>query len=132
MSKSFRDAYITNQTIADNLQEALKVVLDDVIVVLDPNNIPISGNLNAEKIKSIIEEYGFYGNLGVPEKEINRILDDVVKLRCDLAHGNVSFSDASSGRTWGELQNSKEKIVKYLNYMLGNIETYIDNQRYKK
>lgn len=32
LSKSFRDPYITDKTVADNLQDALKVVLDDVVV----------------------------------------------------------------------------------------------------
>lgn len=131
LSKSFRDAYIKKETVADNLQEALKVVLDDVVVSLEPTNIPISGNLNAETITDLIKMYGFFGNLGVPEKEMNTVLDHVVKMRCDLAHGNVSFSDASSQIVWRKLVEDKKNIVIYLTHMLQNIENYIDNQGYK-
>jgi hypothetical protein len=131
LSKSFRDSYIKKETVADNLQEALKVVLDDVVVALEPTNIPISGNLDAKTIKELIDMYGFWGNLGVPEKEMDSVLDFVVKVRCDLAHGNVSFCDASSQILWSKLIADKEKIVKYLTHMLQNIDNYINNKDYK-
>jgi len=131
LSKSFRDAYIKKETVADNLQEALKVVLDDEVVALEPTNIPISGNLNAETIKNLIEMYGFFGNLGVPKSDIDNVLDVVVKVRCDLAHGNVSFSDASEQIVWSKLVDDKDKIVIYLTHLLQNIEEYVDQKKYK-
>jgi len=112
LSKSFADTYIKKETIADNLQKALKIVLDDEVVALEPTNIPISGNLDAKTIKYLIDMYGFWGNLGIPEKEINMVLDYVVKVRCDLAHGNVSFCDASNQILWSKLVDDKQKIVK--------------------
>ncbi|WP_368006726.1 MAE_28990/MAE_18760 family HEPN-like nuclease [Laspinema palackyanum] len=59
------------------------------------------------------------------------MLNFVVKIRCDLAHGNVSFSEASNQILWSKLLEDKEKIVSYLEQVLKNIENYIDNQRYK-
>ncbi|MCC3511769.1 MAG: hypothetical protein JGK29_22680 [Microcoleus sp. PH2017_17_BER_D_A] len=50
-SKSFRDSYIKKDSIADNLRELIKSVLDDEMVSLDSSNIPISGNLDAKTIK---------------------------------------------------------------------------------
>jgi hypothetical protein len=131
LSKRFRDTYIKKETVADNLQEALKVVLDNVVVALEPTNIPISGNLDAKTITELINLYGFFGNLGVPEKEMNNLLDSVVKVRCDLAHGNIYFSDASSQIVWSKLVEDKNKIVIYLTHLLQNIEEYIDQQKYK-
>ena len=132
-SKSFRDSYIKKDTVADNLQNLIKSVLDDEVVSLDPSNIPISGNLDAKTIKELINMYGFVGNLGVASKEIDNILDFVVKIRCDLAHGNVSFCDASSQSliTWSKLVDDKDKLVKYLTHLLNNIEDYIENKKYK-
>ncbi|MBW4513202.1 MAG: hypothetical protein KME64_42995 [Scytonematopsis contorta HA4267-MV1] len=132
LSKSFRDSYVKKETVADNLQDALRLILDNDVVILEPTNIPISGNLDAKTIKELIDMYGFYGKLGVPEKEINNILDSVVKIRCDLAHGNVSFCDASNKISWSDLIDQKEKIVTYLTHLLQNIENYIDNKKYKK
>jgi len=129
LSKSFADTYIKKETIADNLQKALKVVLDDEVVALEPTNIPISGNLDAKTIKYMIDMYGFWGNLGIPEKEINRVLDYVVKVRCDLAHGNISFCDASNQILWSKLVDDKQKIVHYLTHMLNNIDDYINNKK---
>lgn len=132
-SKSFRDSYIKKDTVADNLQELIKSVLDDEMVSLDPSNIPISGNLDAKTIKELIDMYGFFGNLGVPSKEIDDILNFVVKIRCDLAHGNVSFCDASSQSliTWSKLVDDKDKLVKYLTHLLNNIDDYIEKKKYR-
>ncbi|MEG4282093.1 MAE_28990/MAE_18760 family HEPN-like nuclease [Microcoleus sp. A006_D1] len=132
-SKSFRDSYIKKDTVADNLQELIESVLDDEMVSLDPSNIPISGNLDAKTIKELIDMYGFFGNLGVLSKEIDDILNFVVKIRCDLAHGNVSFCDASSQSliTWSKLVDDKDKLVKYLTHLLNNIDDYIENKKYR-
>jgi hypothetical protein len=132
LSKSFRDATIKKETIADNLQGAIQLVLDNAVVTLDPNNIPISGNLDAQTIKGLMEMYGVFGPLPFSERIINPVLNFVVKIRCDLAHGNVSFSEASNQILWSKLLEDKEKIVSYLGQVLKNIENYIDNQRYKK
>lgn len=132
-SKSFRDSYIKKDTVADNLQELIESVLDDEMVSLDPSNIPISGNLDAKTIKELIDMYGFFGNLGVPSKEIDDILNFVVKIRCDLAHGNVSFCDASSQSliTWSKLVDDKDKLVKYWTHLLNNIDDYIEKKKYR-
>lgn len=132
-SKSFRDSYITKDSVADNLQKLIKSVLDDEMVSLDPYNIPISGNLDAKTIKELIDMYGFFGNLGVASKEIDDILNFVVKIRCDLAHGNVSFCDASSQSliTWSKLVDDKNKLVKYLTHLLNNIDDYIEKKKYR-
>lgn len=144
-SKSFRNPDIKKDTIATNLQTIIESILDDEIVSLDESNIPISGNLDAKTINELINMYGFVGNLGVSAREIDRILDFVVKIRCDLAHGNVSFSDASNEIIWNSstsdtgisdnvyryLVNDKEKIVTYLTHLLQNIDDYIENRKYK-
>jgi hypothetical protein len=143
-SKSFIDSNVKKETIAKNLQDAIRSVIDDEIVELDPTNIPISGNLDAKTIKELIDMYGFYGNLGVPAKEIDDILNFVVKIRCNLAHGNDSFCDASNEIIWNKsvsTADSKEKVfryliddknnvVTYLTRLLKNIDDYIDGKRY--
>lgn len=144
-SKSFINSNIKRDTIATNLQEIIGLILDEEIVALDESNIPISGNLDAKTINELISMYGFSGNLGISAKEIDNVLNFVVKIRCDLAHGNVSFSDASNEVIWNRstsdpdssnsvyryLVDDKEKIVKYLTHLLKNIDEYIDNKKYK-
>lgn len=131
LSKSFTDSYIKKDTVADNLQELIKSVLDDKMVSLAASNIPISGNLDATTINELIHMYGFMGNLGVPCREIDAILNFVVKIRCDLAHGNVSFCDASSQILWSKLVDDKDKLVKYLTHLLNNIDDYIEKKKYR-
>ncbi|NEP59749.1 MAG: hypothetical protein F6K31_22535 [Symploca sp. SIO2G7] len=108
-----------------------RVAENDEIVALEPTNIPISGNLDAKTIKYLIDMYGFWGPLGIPEREMNSVLDYVVKVRCDLAHGNISFCDASNQILWSKLVDDKQKIVNYLEHMLNNIDDYINNKKYQ-
>lgn len=131
LTKSYQDRYITKETIVTNLENTLKTVLDNSLVILDANNIPISGNLNAEFINKLIEMYGFYGNLGISKKEIDPIFDYIVKMRCDLAHGNVSFTEASNQKAWNDIVNMKNKSIIYLTNLLQNIENYINNKNYR-
>ena len=144
-SKSFISSNIKKDTIATNLQEIIEFILDDQAISLDESNIPISGNLDAKTINELINMYGFVGNLGVSAREMDRILDFVVKIRCDLAHGNVSFSDASNEIIWNRLisdidssdrvyrylVDDKQKIVRYLTHLLQNIDDYIESKKYK-
>ncbi len=144
-SKSFISPNIKKDTIATNLQTIIESILDDETVSLDESNIPISGNLDAKTINELINMYGFIGNLGVSAREMDWILDFVVKIRCDLAHGNVSFSDASNEIIWNRsisdidssdrvyryLVDDKQKIVRYLTHLLQNIDDYIESKKYK-
>jgi hypothetical protein len=144
-SKSFTSSNIKKDTIATNLQEIIELILDDQVISLDASNIPISGNLDAKTINELINMYGFSGNLGISAKEMDIILNFVVKIRCDLAHGNVSFCDASNQITWNrsvsdtdiihrvyrDVVDDKGKIVTYLTHLLHNIDDYIENKKYK-
>ena len=144
-SKSFISPNIKKETVARNLQDIIETILEDQIVSLDESNIPISGNLDSKTINDLINMYGFTGNLGISSQEIDKILNFVVKIRCDLAHGNVSFCDASteiiwsmstndpdsSDRVYRYLVDDKEKIVQYLTHLLQNIDDYIENKKYK-
>jgi len=132
LTKSFLDRFITKDTISKNIEDILENISNEHHIIIDANNISISGNLDAKTIKNLIDIYGFYGNLGIPEKEINYILDFVVKMRCDLAHGNISFTDSSHSKTWSELIIEKDKIIKYLSHLLNNIENFIDHKKYLK
>ncbi|MCY7333434.1 MAG: hypothetical protein LH649_12430 [Pseudanabaena sp. CAN_BIN31] len=130
--------------ISQNLRELINKILDDEVVFLDENNISISGNLNAVKIKSLIETYGFAPVADFSDSEMHTTFDHVVNIRCDLAHGNKSFCDASNEVIWNRatsdddnssvsryLVEDKGKIVKYLTHLLQNIDDYIENKKYK-
>ncbi|TYQ28205.1 MAE_28990/MAE_18760 family HEPN-like nuclease [Pseudanabaena sp. UWO310] len=145
-SKSFVDSKIRKETIAKNLQDVINAVIDGEIVELEPiTNIPIfgkpNGNPNAKAIKKLIDMYGIPVNPEIPHDTLNFI----VKIRCDLAHGNLSFSDASNEIIWNKsvsttdskqkiyryLLDDKENVVKYLTRMLQDIDSYIDSKGYK-
>ncbi len=145
LSKSFQDSYIKKETIVKNLQNVIQSVLNNEKVKLNPNNIPVSGNLDAQKIQELINIYGCHGSLGIQRREMQEVLNFIVEIRCNLAHGNVSFCDASSDIIWNRSSNEtdsnanifrylvedKEKVVTYLTHLLENIESFIDNKKYK-
>ncbi|MFM5980721.1 MAG: MAE_28990/MAE_18760 family HEPN-like nuclease [Sphaerospermopsis kisseleviana] len=138
-SKIFIDSFLDssmqneNQVVKDNLANKLKELLESVIdnteISLSIENIPISGNLDSKTIEGLKNMYGFYGDQ-LPKKEIDHILDKVVKLRCDLAHGNYSFSEVSNLIPWHQIVDEKNKIVEHLTKILQNIDKYIDEKKF--
>ncbi len=52
-------------------------------------------------------------------------------MRCDLAHGNVSFRWAASGKVMNEIVAIKDDTIQYLENLLQNISEFINQKKYK-
>jgi len=120
------------KTIVNKVKQILNSVSDNSVSILEKDKLPISGNLNAEKINSLINQYGFFGKISVDRKRAEYVFDHVVKMRCDLAHGNVSFRQASSLKVTSEIITIKDDVIKYLEDLLNNVSTYITDKKYKR
>ncbi|MBE9227533.1 hypothetical protein IQ264_19065 [Phormidium sp. LEGE 05292] len=133
-SDSFTKLPITKKNVVKNIQEILNSVIENLPIKLEKDklNFLISGNLNAEKIEQIIRNYGFFGKITVDKKRVKYVLDHVVKMRCDLAHGNASFCQASSNKVMRELIEIKNDVITYLQDLLNNIDDYIQQKKYKR
>lgn len=141
LSESIQEIWLTNQTrqaqISENrinarLKELIEEVSEGSQIVLKEDTINISGNLDYYSIQKIINTYGFFGRITVDKRHIESALYKVKQERNLLAHGNKTFCQSGEIITMPELTNIKDNISKYLDELLLNVETYIDNKGYIK
>lgn len=85
----------------------------------------VSGNVDANKIREVADEYGF----AHPSAD-GRPLFTVKTSRNDLAHGSKSFAEVGRNYTVTEIIEMKNKVITYLNMMLENVAIYITQQHY--
>ncbi len=123
------DPSISEKNIVKTVAEILEEVSQTSPLSLEKSQLPISGNLDLEAIKKLTDQYGFYGSLRNSHLEL--VLGIIKKMRNDIAHGNVSFSEAARNTTMRELIDYKDRTVAYLTDVLKNIDDYISQQKYK-
>jgi hypothetical protein len=110
----------------------LNEVLEDTGIYFEKDKLPISGNLDAKVIKKLINQYGFHGRIRNEGSRIEYVLSHIKNVRNDLAHGNISFCEASQDTVMRELIDYKKELVMYLTDVLHNINDYVVNKKYQK
>ncbi len=85
----------------------------------------VSGNMSAEGIRSVCHRYGIQV---VPN---GTELEDVKRYRNWLAHGNKSFSEIGQDTTASVLEASVISIFNFLDIFVTNINTYLEEEKYK-
>lgn len=96
------------------------------------------GNWNDKHIEDMLERVGLKLKLtptvreAVRRKERNDLgaLGLVVKLRNDLAHGSISFSECGATETITSLRRIAGATVMYLRTVVRSVERYIDRHEY--
>lgn len=89
-----------------------------------------SGNVDAKVIKDIAKIYGFSADAKGRAAKNGLNLVKVKTKRNALAHGEISFKDCGRDIVIDELIQIKSEVISYLEQILGNIESYIDNRSY--
>lgn len=124
------DPFSSNQTSYRNL---IKDMVDDVIsnspILLNSNRMPISGNLDARKIRQLFIQHKIPINVhyrAFGGGELKTIKDN----RNSLSHGSESFSDCGQQYTVQSIKNIKTQAVVYLRSSLRNVKKYIDEAKY--
>lgn len=124
------DPFSSNQTSYRNL---IKSIVDDVLqstpITLNPKHLPISGNLDAQKIRDLftlhkIPTRAHYRSLQGAE------LRTVKDKRNALAHGNESFASCGQQYTVQTIIDIKRQTVVFLRSSLKNVQKYIDDNQY--
>jgi hypothetical protein len=108
----------------------IEAIIDERFVVFDRASIPVSGNLDARKVRELAGIYGFAHTTHRSTKG-GEVLLRVKKERNDLAHGLTSFVECGRDLTYPTLKRTKDQLVTYIENILGNIETYVQMQGYK-
>lgn len=132
ISQKFKslDPYSSNQT---SYKKLIKSMVDDILlaspVSLDPESLPISGNLDARKIRELfinhnIPTHAHYRSLQGAE------LKTIKDKRNSLAHGSESFSDCGQQYSVQSIIDIKRQTVIFLRSSLKNVQKYIENTKY--
>lgn len=111
------------------IENLLADALNDAAVKLDPESIPISGNLDARKIRELARTYGF-SEATKKSKRGGSDLLTVKNQRNLLAHGNLTFSECGRNYNINDLKRIKNEVVWFLEDILKNIKVYIDAKEY--
>jgi hypothetical protein len=125
--KQIRESSSTNFVQA--IEELLADALNDAAVKLDPDSIPISGNLDAKKIRELARVYGF-SEVTKKAKRGGSDLLTVKNQRNLLAHGNLTFSECGRNYNINDLKRIKNEVIWFLEDIIKNIKVYIDAREY--
>jgi hypothetical protein len=126
---------LTNPDASHNsYNEIAASIIENIIknkcIELDRKALPISGNLNEKKIKSVCEAHG----IKLPSKATSVIdgMEVVMSTRNDLAHGSISFGECGRGYTVSDLNRIRATALSYIELFLSGIETFAAGKRYKE
>jgi hypothetical protein len=87
----------------------------------------ISGNLDGRKINEILKDYGIKV-LTCPER---KELLPIKNLRNKVAHGEITFKEASRGIVISEVEKYIKATDVCLNELIKNVNDYLLNENYK-
>lgn len=113
----------------DKASEIITSILSDNPLLLDRKATDISGNLDADKIRSICREHGINFNLA-SRCHGGIVLSDVKNKRNNLAHGTISFAECGRDYSIEDLTKIKEETVFFLEDILSGMQNYYVNELY--
>ena len=121
---NLKEGTYNHDTLLKTIQNIAKNVLAKETIALSKDDINISGNIDAKKIRELAENIGF-------EKSSNgRNLQNIKDKRNRLAHGEQTFYDVGKNFTFKELNGFKQETFDYLTDVIEKIEKFIVDQEY--
>jgi hypothetical protein len=111
-------------TSTEKIRELLASVVADEVMNFDPKYLPISGNLDAAKVRELSDRYGFSSKTSKTTQGGRHLLE-VKTNRNNLAHGLKSFRECGRDSTYESLQAIRIQVVKYMRQIIANIDRYI-------
>ena len=107
------------------VKQTLKISNDIIKLSFKKENIS-NGNIDLDKIKDLSKIYDFKINdSDYNETRHGETITDIKGKRNDLAHGTYSFSEIGKNYTLEDIQKISNQTIKYLNFIICNIEYYI-------
>jgi len=110
---------------AQKILPDLNQIANDIITKTFKKNILFSGNVDAQAIRGLANDYGFSS----PAAD-GRDLLTVKSNRNDLAHGTKSFSEVGRSFSMPDIVRLKTQVIYYLGEMLSCVGSYISQQGY--
>jgi MAE_28990/MAE_18760-like HEPN len=117
------------RTYQDKAQELVKHILDSVVVEMSERKLPVSGNLDAQKIRDVCSKHGV--SVKTHQSALGGYKMRIVKdLRNELAHGHMSFSECGRQYTTADLEQIKKQVVNFVRSILRNIGRFVARREY--
>lgn len=113
----------------DTTNDILERVARGVFLELHDERLPVSGTLDAGKVREVCYLHGIRVKADKPAGG-GTDLHTVMKQRNHLAHGNISFAECGRQYTVDELQQIKQQVVVFMRSILRNIAQYIKKKSY--
>ncbi|MGE4457292.1 MAG: MAE_28990/MAE_18760 family HEPN-like nuclease [Arcobacteraceae bacterium] len=124
-TKNLKEGNFNINTLHNNVENIITNVIDNEIVLLTKDDIDISGNIDADKIRNLAKEIGF-------NKTSNGSnLVTIKNKRNGLAHGNHTFYDVGKDFTVNDISLFKNETFLYLTDVIANIEKFINEKKYQ-
>ena len=116
----------------ENFVKQTQKISNDIINLSFNKESISNGNIDLDKIKELSNIYGFTIKGSIYEETGHGNSITAIKgKRNDLAHGTYSFSEIGKDYSLEDIQKISNQTIKYLDFIILNIETYIQNQSYK-
>lgn len=115
---------VKNTPQTDNLLDILRKVVDNQILNFTNDCIKISGNIDAQKIREISEQFG------CKIVSDGRDLCTVKEKRNKLAHGEYTFAEIGQDYSVSDIVKYKDSVQLYLTRVMNEFEIYINNSGY--
>jgi hypothetical protein len=105
-------------------------VIAKAVLELNPEKLPVSGNLDAQAIRELFTKHGI--PCKTPQKAKGGIDLKLVKdQRNALAHGDKTFSECGRETTVADLQRIADQVDEFMRSALRNLGRYIRGKSYR-
>jgi len=119
---------VTERSAYENrVQQIIKNITTNSPIILSKDALGISGNLDAKKIREICDKHKIRYQLQTKGESLQR----VKRVRNDLAHGGVSFSECARDLPIEDLEKIKDEVLTFLEDILKGMKSYYDGKLYK-
>lgn len=147
LSNNIRDLYLKHMIPAEgnitpekHLERAVELLHQAVGKTCVEIKIPRGGggNWDIQEIKNLSKRIGIdfelpeniYKKVSRPFRNEQGPLRYIKDVRNNLAHGSISFSDCGAGHSYSEFRALIDIVKEYLEFLISEYESYIDNARY--
>ncbi len=121
----------TKKNVDKFITEVHSISIDIVMSCFEKKSV-FSGNADRDEIVKLANLYGFSFDSDYAITKHGEKLRKIKLHRNELAHGDVSFYEIGRDYTISEIENYKNEVIAYIEKIILNIESYINNKEYKK
>ena len=135
MYNGLSDPKASNSTAESISKRLLDHAVKNNVLQFSVRNTIAGGNLDADKILKLFDDHGISIHDDIANckrDEIKSELKDIKNRRNDLAHGSISFAEASNQVTTSELAELVNHVDSFLMQLRKDVSTYLNAGEYRR